>query len=70
MSNLWGMMLYYHKCADREPAYAPYQKPVKMALQWAAGKAVKCTEFNTMRDAIQMTDYTAFGYNAHGIGGI
>jgi len=60
------MMLYYHAAEDREPAHAPYQKPVKVGLQWAAGKAVNCTTFGTMRDAIEMADKNAWGYTAHG----
>jgi len=60
------MMLYYHRGQDREPAFAPYMKPIREALQWAAGGSVKCTEFGSMQEVANMTDVTAWGYTAQG----
>merc|ERR1712187_900852 len=59
------MMLYFHRCEDREPAFSPYLMPVRAGLSWAAGKPIDAKEFGSMQEAIRATAPTSWGYRAH-----
>merc|ERR1712187_772940 len=60
------MMLYFHRCEDREPAFSPYLMPVRAGLSWAAGKSIDAKEFGSMQEAIKATTPTSWGYRVHG----
>lgn len=60
------LLLYYHATEDREPAFAPYMKPIRAGLDWAARKNIGAKEFTSMNEVLAMTDPTAWGYTAHG----
>jgi len=63
---LGNVLLYYHRCEDREPSFAPYMKPITTALHWAAGKPINAMEMGSMAEATRVIEKTDWGFNAHG----
>jgi hypothetical protein len=63
-----NLLIYFHKKEDREPAFAPYMKPVKEGLLWAAGcsQAQAATRFGSLKDLVKVTSPEDWGYRAHG----
>eukprot|EP00927_Polykrikos_kofoidii_P000755 TRINITY_DN1028_c0_g1_i1.p1 TRINITY_DN1028_c0_g1~~TRINITY_DN1028_c0_g1_i1.p1 ORF type:complete len:508 (+),score=64.60 TRINITY_DN1028_c0_g1_i1:108-1526(+) len=61
-----NLLLYHHRAEDREPAVAPYMKPIEEALLWVVGANSSVTQFVDMREAIDHTDKTDWGLNASG----
>eukprot|EP00927_Polykrikos_kofoidii_P000756 TRINITY_DN1028_c0_g1_i2.p1 TRINITY_DN1028_c0_g1~~TRINITY_DN1028_c0_g1_i2.p1 ORF type:complete len:504 (+),score=54.41 TRINITY_DN1028_c0_g1_i2:121-1512(+) len=56
-----NLLLYHHRAEDREPAVAPYMKPIEEALRWIVGSNSSATQFVDMRDAIDKTDTSDWG---------
>jgi hypothetical protein len=62
-----NLLLYFHQKEDREPGFAPYMKPVKEGLLWAAGSQEVCARrFESLKDVAKVVTPEDWGYRAHG----
>jgi len=66
VKGLDNLLIYYHANADREPAAAPYMKPITAALQWASHRPVDAMQFESIGDAAKVATKTDWGFTAHG----